>query len=62
MNRGVLSLHAPDVTGSVILYGYPTALTLTKGTSEYPDQKAFQDAFQAITDQTRQETMEAVSS
>lgn len=56
MNRGVISLKTPNITGSILLFGYPAPLSLTKGTLTYPDEKPFQDLIQKITEQTRLET------
>lgn len=59
MNRGVLTLKSPHATGSFLLLGYPSQMTLIKGPPiKYPDDKTFQNFIQKTTEQTRQETVE----
>lgn len=56
MNRGVITLQTPSLTGSILLYGYPAPVELTKGVIAYPDDKPFVDLIQKLTEQTRLET------
>ena len=58
MNRGVLIFSSGNTKGSVILYGYPTILTLKVGEPpEYPSDKNIQELVLKVTEQTRRETL-----
>ena len=57
MNRGVLTMKSNQVIGSIILYGYPSSVSLIKGPPpKYPEDESLQDLIQKVTDQTRMET------